>query len=135
MTERLVAPFMQARQVASEKPASISIAVGAENANVRTVVGQILDANGAPTVGKKRVAVRVWASAAQAALATGGSTGIAVATGTILIATHTAKLVFEVLSSSDGIVNLTWTDTGTESVAVEMQVGEVYAITAAFANT
>lgn len=116
-------------------PASISITVGDENANVRTVVGQILDANGAPALGKRTVRVTVWASAAQAALATGGSTGMAVASGTILVATHTAKLVIDVLCNAYGKVNMTWTDTGTESVAVSMECAGVSGITAAFANT
>lgn len=116
------------------RPASITITVGDESTNVRTVVGQIVDHNGAPCSGKRIVRLTVYASTAQAALATGGSTGLAVASGTILLATHTAKLVIDVLSDANGKVNLTWTDTGTESVAVSMSADGAYGLSAAFAN-
>lgn len=114
---------------------SISIAVGAESADVRTVVGQLLDANGGPVRIKKIVRVVVWTTAGQTVLATtGGSTGLAVASGTVLVLAATAKKVFDFLSSAEGVVNLTWTDNVTESVAVSMHVDGVSAITAAFAN-
>lgn len=119
----------------AEGVASITVTVGDENADVRTVVGQLFDANGAHAQGKRIVEVVVWASAAQAALATtGGSTGLAVASGTILVAAITAKKVFRFLSDSDGKVNLTWTDTATETVAVSMHCDGKNTVTAAFAN-
>lgn len=128
---------MARRQYEGEKVASMSYTISAEGtpgANQRSIQIQLLDGNGAPVAGKRRVRVHVWATTAQAALATGGSTGLAVASGTVLIATITAKLVLEFLCNANGLVNLTWTDTGTESVCLEAECDGIRALSAAFAN-
>ncbi|MGE0231416.1 MAG: hypothetical protein AB7O39_03235 [Flavobacteriaceae bacterium] len=95
-----------------------SITVGAENANVRPITIQLKDANGDDIAYAELVKLYVFTNATRQALGTGGSTGIAIGTdGTILI-THTAKLIFELISEADGDIDLTWTDTGTESVVL-----------------
>lgn len=119
----------------AQEPLTGTWTIGAENANVRTITFQILDANGAPVKRKQLVKLNVWATTGQAALATGGSTGIAAGSGSVLVATHTAKLVFEFLTDANGLLTLTWTDTGTESVCLEIIYGAMKStLSAAFAN-
>jgi hypothetical protein len=66
---------------------------------------------------------------------TGGSTGLAIGTDGALLAV-VAKKYFLATSEADGDIDLTWTDTGTESVAVGVRLpnGRVV-VTSAFANT
>ena len=66
---------------------------------------------------------------------TGGSTGIAIGTDGALLAV-VAKKYFLATSESDGDIDLTWTDTGSESVAVGVRLpnGRVV-VSDAFANT
>lgn len=126
--------FMGQRANASLKVASGVWTVSAEAANVRQVDLQLLDGNGAPLKQKRIVRVVVFSTPAKTALATGGSTGLAADTGTLIIATHTAKLVFEILTDANGLMSLTWTDTGTESVVVQAEIDGIVIDTAAFAN-
>lgn len=119
----------------AEGVASGTWTIGAEAANVRLITLQLKDANGAPMKEKKTVRVHVWSTVGRTALATGGSTGIEVDTGSVLIATHTAKLVLEYLSDANGLLSIKWTDIGTESVALEAICDGVSILSAAFANT
>lgn len=118
------------------KCADASITVGDEDTNVRAITIQLKDAYGADLDYAELVKLYVFSDATRQALATGGSTGIAIGTdGTILI-THTAKLIFEIMSESDGDIDLTWTDTGTESVVLGLLLPTGrWVMSDAFANT
>lgn len=113
-----------------------SITVGAENANVRAIAIQLKDANGEDIDYVEVVEILVFGNAAKTAAATGGSTGIAVGTDGALIATIEAKKGFLISSEADGDIDLTWTDTGTESVAIGVRLpnGRIV-MSEAFANT
>ena len=113
-----------------------SIAVAAESTNVRAITIQLKDANGADIAYVETVEILVFTTAAMTAFAsTGGSTGIAIGTDGALLPV-VAKKYFIATSESDGDIDLTWTDTGTESVAVGVRLpnGRVV-ISDAFANT
>jgi hypothetical protein len=74
-------------------------------------------------------------SARTAFATTGGSTGIAIGTDGALLAV-VAKKLFLVTSEADGDIDLTWTDTGTESVSLALYLPNGTVVTsAAFANT
>ena len=91
-----------------------TITVGAEAANVRAITIQLLDADGQDIDYAETVEVIMYLDAAQAAfVATGGSTGIEIGTDGALLAV-VAKKYFIATSESDGDIDLTWTDTGTE---------------------
>jgi hypothetical protein len=116
--------------------ADASIVVGAENTNVRAITIQLKDANGADIAYVETVEIIVFGNAAMTAFAgTGGSTGIAIGTDGALLAV-VAKKYFLATSEADGDIDLTWTDTGTESVAIGVRLpnGRVV-VSEAFANT
>jgi len=113
-----------------------SITVGAESTNVRAITIQLKDANGADIAYVENVEIIVFGAADMTAYAsTGGSTGLAIGTDGALLAV-VAKKYFVATSEADGDIDLTWTDTGTESVAVGVRLpnGRVV-VTDAFANT
>jgi hypothetical protein len=113
-----------------------SITVAAEDTNVRAITIQLKDANGADIDYVETVQIIMYTSAAMTAFAgTGGSTGIAIGTDGALLAL-VAKKVFLATSEADGDIDLTWTDTGTETVAVGVRLpnGRVV-VSEAFANT
>ena len=113
-----------------------SITVGDENANARAITIQLKDANGNDINYVETVEVIMFGAADMKSFAsTGGSTGIAIGTDGALLAV-VAKKVFLATSEADGDIDLTWTDTGTESVALGVRLpnGRVV-VTAAFANT
>ncbi len=113
-----------------------SITVGAENTNVRAITIQLKDAYGADIDYAEIVQVYVFSDATMQALATGGSTGIAIGTDGTILVTVTAKKVFTVISEADGDIDFTWTDTGTESVVLGVRLPNGRMIlTAPFANT
>lgn len=115
--------------------ADASITVGAEAANVRAITIQLKDANGNDIDYVETVMVVVYDSAARTGFATGGTTGIEIGTDGALLAL-VAKKVFLATSESDGDIDLKWTDTGTESVAVAVYLPNGRCVTtAAFANT
>jgi len=112
-----------------------SITVGAEVTNVRAITIQLTDSNGDDIDYVETVEIIVFANAAKTAFATtGGSTGIEIGTDGALLAL-VAKKLFLVTSEVDGDIDLTWTDTGTESVALGVRLpnGRIV-MTAAFAN-
>lgn len=112
-----------------------TITVAAENADVRAIMIQLKDANGKDITYVETVEIIVFASAAMTAFATtGGSTGLAIGTDGALL-TVVAKKYFLATSEADGDIDLTWTDTGTESVAVGVRLpnGRVV-VSDAFAN-
>jgi hypothetical protein len=91
------------------------ITVGAENANVRAITIQLLDADGNDINYVENVELHVFLNAAMTAyVVTGGSTGIAIGTDGALLAL-VAKKIFVATSEADGDIDLTWTDTGTEA--------------------
>lgn len=91
-----------------------TITVGAEIANARAITVQFKDANGAATVERVGAKILVMADAnGDAFVTTGGSTGIAVGSNGALL-TVVAKKYFEAVSEANGLLDLTWTDTGTE---------------------
>ncbi len=112
------------------------ITVGAESTNVRAITIQLKDALGNDIDYVETVDVFVFADATRTAIATtGGSTGIAIGTDGAILTTVTAKKHFVVSSESDGDIDLTWTDTGTESVALGVRLPNGrFVMTAAFAN-
>ena len=113
-----------------------SITVGAEVENVRPIAIQLKDARGADINYIEVVEVLVvHGTNGLAAAATGGSTGIAASTDGAILATLEAKKAFLVSSEADGDIDLTWTDTGTESVklAVRLPSGRIV-LSDAFAN-
>lgn len=116
--------------------ADASITVGAEDTNVRAITIQLKDANGNDINYVETVEIIVFSSAAMTAFAgTGGSTGLAIGTDGALLAV-VAKKYFLATSEADGDIDLTWTDTGTETVAVGVRLpnGRVV-VSEAFANT
>ena len=113
-----------------------TITVGDESTNVRAITIQLLDANGDDVSEVTVVELFVFANAAGTAIATtGGSTGIEIGTDGAILSTLVAKKHFVLSSESDGDIDLTWTDTGTESVALGLKLpnGNIV-VTSAFAN-
>lgn len=113
-----------------------TITVAAENTNVRAITIQLLDANGADINYAETVEIIMFGAADKLSFAsTGGSTGIAIGTDGALLAI-VAKKYFLATSEVDGDIDLTWTDTGTESVALGVRLpnGNIV-VTDAFANT
>jgi len=113
-----------------------TITVAAEITNVRAITIQLKDAMGNDIAYSEIVELFVFADVGKLATATGGSTGIAIGTDGNLQSTVVAKTHFVLTSEADGDIDLTWTDTGTESVALGLRLptGRVV-MTAAFANT
>ena len=113
-----------------------TITVGDEAANVRAITIQLTDANGDDVSEVTVIEAFVMSDATGTAIATtGGSTGIAIGTDGAILTTITAKKHFVLSSESDGDIDLTWTDTGTESVALALKMPNGNMITtAAFAN-
>jgi hypothetical protein len=95
--------------------ASVDYAIGAEDTNVRAITIQLKDSQGFDLAHVQGVVMGVFADAGAAAFATGGSTGIAIGTDGALLAI-VAKKLFMLTSESDGDIDLTWTDTGSEAV-------------------
>lgn len=113
-----------------------TITVAAEDTNVRAITIQLKDANGNDLDEAAQVRLTVFTNATRQALATGGSTGIAIGTDGTILATHTAKLVFDIMSEADGDIDLTWTDIGTESVVLGLLLPNGnWVMSEAFANT
>lgn len=116
--------------------ADATITVSAETTNVRTITIQLKDANGNDIDYVETFELIVFTDATMTAFATtGGSTGVAVGTDGALLAV-VAKKYFICTSESDGDWDGTWTDTGTEQVAigVRLPTGRVV-VSSAFANT
>lgn len=116
--------------------ADASITVGSESTNVRNITIQLKDANGKDINYVETVEILVFTDTTMTAFATtGGSTGLAIGTDGALLAV-VAKKFFLATSEADGDIDLTWTDTGTEQVAVGVRLpnGRVV-ISSAFANT
>lgn len=112
-----------------------SITISAEDANVRTITIQLKDANGADINYVETFELIVFGAAAMTSFATGGSTGVAIGTDGALLAI-VAKKLFLCTSESDGDWDGTWTDTGSETVAIGVRLpnGRVV-MSEAFANT
>lgn len=98
----------------SSQITSATITVGAESANARAITIQLKNGQGRTPAYAAEVELVVLLNAAGTDYAaTGGSTGIAIgASGKLL--TVVAKKVFRALSTTAGLIELTWTDTGTE---------------------
>lgn len=113
-----------------------SITVGAENTNVRAITIQLKDIDGNDINYVETVEIIAFTDATMTAFATtGGSTGLAIGTDGALLAV-VAKKYFLATSEADGDIDLTWTDTGTEQIAVGVRLpnGRVV-VSSAFANT
>jgi hypothetical protein len=112
-----------------------SITVGAEADNVRAITIQLKDQYGKDIDYEETCTLYVLNGNGSRAAATGGSTGIAAGTdgkANVVV----AKLMFHLWSESDGDIDLTWTDTGSESVILSLVLPNGRRIeTAAFANT
>jgi hypothetical protein len=100
----------------SQPAVNATITIGDEAANVRAITIQLLDADGNDINYVETVDLILFGDATMTAFATtGGSTGIAVGTdGAVLDVV--AKKLFVATCESDGDIDLTWTDTGTEAV-------------------
>lgn len=111
------------------------ITVGAEASDVRAITIQLTDANGVNLTAAEIVDVYMFSTTAHTALATGGSTGIAIGASGTILRTLTAKKQFEIISTSAGLIALTYTDTGTESLVLGVRLPTgVWVYSAAFAN-
>jgi len=112
-----------------------TITIGDETTNVRAITIQLLDAYGNDVAEVTPFEIHVFSTAAGIAYATGGSTGVAIGTDGAALAI-VAKLIFACTSEADGDWDGTWTDTGTESVAIAVKLpnGNMV-ISDAFANT
>lgn len=92
-----------------------TVTVSAESANVRTITIQLKDSTGADINYSESVWAAVFTAADRLAFATtGGSTGIAIGTDGAALAV-VAKKLFLLTSETDGDIDLTYTDTGTEA--------------------
>ena len=99
-----------------------TITVGAEAANVRIITIQLKDADGDDIDYVETVEVILFLNAAQTAfVVTGGSTGIEAGTDGALLAV-VAKKYFLATCESDGDIDLTWTDTGTEAAFLGLRL-------------
>lgn len=99
-----------------------SISVGAEVADVRTITITLKDRRGNAINYNQITEIWVLKGSDTADFATtGGSTGIAQSTAGKLL-TVVAKKVFKGISKNDGTLLVTWTDTGTESVAIGVRL-------------
>lgn len=104
-----------------------SVTVSDESTNVRTITIQLKDQYGKDINYAEEVDIILYADAAKAAyVATGGSTGIAIGTDGALL-TIVAKKYFKATSETDGDIDLTWTDTGTEAayIGVKLPTGRI----------
>lgn len=113
-----------------------SITVGAEDTNVRAITIQLKDINGADINYAEMIEAYVLADVEGAAfVTTGGSTGIAIGTDGALLAL-VAKKAFVLISETDGDIDLTWTDTGTEAayLALRLPNGRII-VSSALTNT
>lgn len=113
-----------------------TITVGDESTNVRAITIQLKDADGKDINYAETVEILMFADAAKAAfVTTGGSTGIAIGTDGALLAV-VAKKYFLATSETDGDIDLTWTDTGTEAAYLGLRLpnGRII-MSAALTNT
>lgn len=98
----------------SQPCVNATITVEDEDTNVRDIAIQLLDSDGNDITYAETVDIIMFLDAAQAEfVATGGSTGIEAGTDGDLL-DIVAKKVFLAVSETDGDIDLTWTDTGTE---------------------
>lgn len=112
-------------QIATQQPTSViditpkcadaSITVGAEAADVRAITITLKDIHGnAIDYAEVVDIIMLLNSSGTDFVATGGSTGIAIgASGKLQ--TILAKKRFTAISTTAGVIALTWTDTGTEA--------------------
>lgn len=99
-----------------------TVTVSDESTNVRTITIQLKDAKGNDIDYVETVNIGVFTDATRTAwVATGGSTGIAIGTDGALL-TVVAKKYFIATSETDGDIDLTWTDTGTEAAYIGVQL-------------
>ena len=112
-----------------------TITVGAESTNVRAITIQLKGGFGRSLARAAEVELVLLLNAAGTDYAaTGGSTGIAIgASGKLL--TVVAKKLFRAISTTAGVIALTWTDTGTEAayLGVKLPNGKMV-ISAALTN-
>lgn len=113
-----------------------SIAVADESADVRAITITLKDADGRAINYQEIFELFVYSTTGRTALATGGSTGIAIGASGLILKTVTSKLYFVCQTSTAGVATFTWTDSGTESVCLVVRLpnGNTVA-SAAFANT
>jgi hypothetical protein len=91
-----------------------TITVGAEASDVRAITVQLKDASGVNITYAAEVQLVMLLNAGGTDyVATGGSTGIAIGASGKLQAVI-AKKRFHAISTTAGVIALTWTDTGTE---------------------
>lgn len=123
------------RKRATHPAVDVVFTIGAEASNVRNISVQLKNSTNSDVQEVTAYELFVLAGASDA-LATGGSTGIADAGAGSILQTVTAKQRFTMLSNANGLTELSWTDTGTESVrlAVRLPNGN-FIISDAFANS
>jgi hypothetical protein len=119
----------------TNRAVNASIAVADESVDVRAVTITLRDALGNAIDYKEIFEIFVFSTTGRTALATGGSTGLAIGANGLILKTVTAKLYFVCQTDANGVLTLTWTDSGTESVAIVVRLPNGNTITsAAFAN-
>lgn len=98
-----------------------TVTVSATSTSPRAITIQLKDANGDDIDYVESVEVGVFTDATRTAFSAGGSTGIAIGTDGAL-ATMVAKKLFHATSESDGDIDLTHTDTGTDAAYVGVRL-------------
>lgn len=113
------------QDIASQASFGVTITVGAAVTNVAPVNITLTNADGtAWNKGVTQYKLYLFADGTLAALANGGSTGLAAdAAHGFIAATPTAKKVFDIVTDANGVFTGTWTDTGTTNYYLALSVG------------
>lgn len=97
------------------------ITIGAEVSNVRPITIQLNDWKGKALKEAEEVEIVLFNAAVPTDFGTNGSTGLAIGASGKLLTVVTGK-VFKALSTTTGLIALTWTDTGTQSFAIGVRL-------------
>ena len=114
-----------------------SVTVSDETSDVRTVTIQLKDSNGSDINYNESVDIGIFADAGRLAFTTtGGSTGLAAGTDGALLAL-VAKKYFVATSETDGDIDFSYTDTGTNVcfIGVKLPTGRWVMGSQALTNT
>lgn len=99
-----------------------TVTVGAEASDARAITITLKDSNGVAITYSEEVSIILFTTQAHTAyVVTGGSTGIAIGASGAL-STIVTKKRFNALSTTAGVIALTWTDTGTEAAAIGVKL-------------
>lgn len=130
--------YQQSGSAGMSDAVNATIVVGAEGTNVREILITLLDEAGAAIDVVEDFEIVLYLNAARTAfVVTGGTTGIELGTGgNGAILAIVAKKVFKCTCEATGLLDLKWTDTGTEVafIGVHLPNGRVV-MSSSLANT